>query len=227
MSDDSNETYDAQDPIDESAAPGEDLTAALASEGEISFVAEERKSINRTTLVMFAVLLAGAGGLYFMHLRSGPRAAQAADATAVAAQQTIDKFLGDGGGSIRAMETMLRDTEKVVQQFLSYPSMTQVPLESLRTNPFRFRAAGPATPSRSTEAAEKQRREQEKQEAIAAVKRLQLQSILHSADRRACVIDRQFYSEGQQVNGFSIEKINPQSVVVRKDRWRFELKMAR
>ena len=35
------------------------------------------------------------------------------------------------------MEQMLRNTEKVVQQFPTYPSVTQVPLDELKTNPFR------------------------------------------------------------------------------------------
>jgi hypothetical protein len=62
-------------------------------------------------------------------------------------------------------------------------------------------------------------------EALKAVQELQLQSIMFSDNRKACMINNSLYREGQQVGDFSIEKISPQSVVVEMNKLRFELKM--
>src|SRR3954468_11396337 len=103
---------------------------------EEGFVAEEKKPVNRSTLVVFGIIIAGLAGYYFMYLRTGPATAQAS-AEVAAAEQTIQQFLTDGE-RIKSMERMLRSTEKVVEQFKSYPSVTQIPLEDLKANPFKY-----------------------------------------------------------------------------------------
>jgi hypothetical protein len=50
---------------------------------------------------------------------------------------------------------------------------------------------------------------------------------MHSDARKACMINNVVYLEGQQVDGFVIRTINPASVIVQQDRYRFELKMQR
>jgi hypothetical protein len=124
------------------------------------------------------------------------------------------------------MEKMLRETEKVVQQFLNYPSMKQVPLGELQTNPFRFRAPQvEGQVPNETEAQAKKKREEERQAIIKAVGGLNLQSVIHSGARKACMINNTMYSEGQQVDSFIVEKINPGTVVVKNGAYRFELRM--
>jgi type II secretory pathway component PulC len=41
------------------------------------------------------------------------------------------------------------------------------------------------------------------------------------------MINNTLYSEGQQVESFTIEKITPDSVIVKNGSYRFELKMQR
>src|SRR5690606_958014 len=115
---------------------------------------------------------------------------------------------------------MLRNTEGIVQQFRSYPGMRQVPLSQLQTNPFRFGMPtdGTGTPVANT-------REQERNQAIKAVRQLVLRSIMHSGSHRACMINDALYTEGQQVDQFTIERITPESVIVKTGVYRFELKM--
>ena len=43
------------------------------------------------------------------------------------------------------MEETLRNTEKVVDQFNNYPSVKQIPLSDLQTNPFQFHHVTPTT----------------------------------------------------------------------------------
>lgn len=215
-----------RDADDESApADHEQLDSVLSEDGGEFVVPTERKSVNRGSLVLFGILVLGAAGVYLMHLRTGPSAAAAAP-EAAAAKKTIEGFLGGGGASIKAMEDMLRNTERVVRQFLDYPSMTQVPLSDLRINPFRAKPA--LAPSESqTDAQEKKRREEERLAILKAVQNLSLQSIICSDQRKACMINNTLYREGQLVDGFNVERITPAAVVVKNGPYRFELKIQR
>jgi len=120
---------------------------------------------------------------------------------------------------------MLKETESLVQQFLTYPSVAQVPLSGLRNNPFRQSSTVVTGPV--DDAAIRRRLEQERQMILNAVQGLQLQSIIHSDVRRACLINNALYREGQQVENFTIERIDSHAVVVRSGAYRFELKMQR
>ena len=230
MSDELNneQQTDADAGADAGSGGGEDLVEALSEAEGGAIVVEEKKPLNRSTIVTFVVLVIGAGGVWFMYQRTGPNKAAAADQEAVAAKTTINNFLSGGSENIRLMESMLRNTQKVVQQFLNYPSMTQVPLSDLRTNPFRVRgetSAGDKTAL--SEAAEKRRREEERLTALRAVQNLQLQSIMFGGSRRACMVNGAMYTEGQTIDGFAIETINQASVVVKSGPYRFELRLQR
>jgi hypothetical protein len=163
-----------------------------------------------------------------MYQRQGPSAAVAATPEAQKAEKTINTFLTSGPDGIKMMHSMLKDTEKVVQQFLEYPSVTQVPLENLHTNPFKSQAdkAAPNAAELSEEAAAR-KREEEKLAATKASEALKLQSIIYSGSRKACMINNTLYKEGEQIEQFTIEKIEPGRVIVKTGQYRFELKSKR
>jgi hypothetical protein len=213
---------------EELAASGAaDLNSVLNDSQEAEFVYEEQKKpAGKGLLALLGLLAVAGGGLYLMSVRAGPSRA-AANPEVESANKTISQFLSKGPDNVKAMEAMLRDTEKVVQQFLAYPSVTQVPLEELKTNPFRHEisASKTADASRQQLDAERRRKEEERQKVLKAVQSLQLRSIIHSGTRRACLINNTLYLEGQNVEGFVIEKINPGSVVVKQDAYRFELRL--
>jgi hypothetical protein len=196
--------------------------------GEYFGEEESKPKVSRTTLAMVGVLALGAAGVWFMYQRAGgPGRANAAVVKETKdAQKTIQNFLGNNGESIKSMESMLKNTEKVVQTFLNYPSMTQVPLSDLRTNPFRQKNVKAPTGA-PDDAADRRRREEERLAMLKAVQGLQLQSVMCSDTRRACMINNALYMETQQVDGFTIEKITAASVVVKNGVYRFELKMER
>lgn len=207
----------------ESGSPPSDLTEALAG-AEVDFVADEKSAKGAGSLILFALVLAAAGGTYFMYLKTGPKTA-AASAETTAANTTIKQFLSNGPVSLKMMEEMRKNTEKVVERFSNYPSMTQVPLTDLKTNPFRMVAAVPTADL--TEAAARRRHEQDRQAALEAVQSLTLQSVMVSSAQSACMINKTLYTEGQQVDIFTIEKIANNAVIVKANGFRFELKMVR
>jgi hypothetical protein len=217
---------DNQQQIDELGEALDSNPAMVDEAGETGLVAEEKKPFNRTTLVLFAFMLIGAGGIYFMRARTAPQSAEAATAQTVAAKAAIDKFLSDGGKNIKAMQDMIRNTEKVVERFAAFPSAAQIPVSDLKTDPFGL---APKTKSTETDVdtreLERQRMEKQRQQMLASVGQLQLQSILYGDTNRSCMINNGLYKVGQKVEGFSVEQISQNSVIVKNGVYRFELRM--
>jgi hypothetical protein len=225
MSQDNSEQYS-----DQQESSGEELNTAIAGSEENIVVTEEKQPINRGTLMMFAVLVLGAAGMFVMYRHSGPKSASAAvNKETAEARKTISTFLSGGEDNFKSMEERLKNTEKVVQQFAKYPSATQVPLADLTTNPFRQHSAEQKKDDSAnlSEAAEKAKREQERLAIKKAAEGLQVQSIVYNQDRQGCMINNTICREGQAINDFTVEKITPTSVIVKNGPYRFELKMQR
>lgn len=223
---------------DETESNDQNVTSSTEQEGSFSseeegvVIGEEKPQLNRGTLAMFAIICLGAAGLYGMYRKAGPSAANASmNQETVEANKTITTFLSGGDSSIKSMHLLLKNTEKIVQTFLTYPSTTQVPLSDLRTNPFKqfTDAPKPAATADSglSEAADRKKREEERQNVLKAVQAMQLQSIMFSEARSVCMIDSTMYREGQTIGDFTLEKISPTSVIVKNGPYRFELRIQR
>lgn len=216
-----NEEIDEIEKTDDEAMDGSDLEDVLA-EDETSFILEQKKPVNRTSVLIFAVVLLGAAGYYFMYARTGPQTAAAAtSAEAAKADETINKFLSSGDENLRVMRQLRKTTDKVVAQFRN-SNVAQVPVSELQANPFKY---AQVSDEASIAEAAKKKREEERQVALSNVQGLQLQSILHSDKTRSCMVNNQLYKEGETVMGFVIEKITVNSVIVKEGQFRFELKM--
>jgi hypothetical protein len=204
---------------------GEEFNESIGSDEGV-VVANETKPLNKSTLVMFLILVVGAGSVYFMYRKTGPKTASAASAETAEARKTISNFLSSGDASFKSMESRLKNTEKIVQQSMTYPSATQVPLTDLQTNPFRAQPAEDAPDTTAlSEAAQKKKQEEDRLAAKKAAEALMLQSVIASGTRKACMINSQLYREGETVGDFVIEKISPSSVLVKNGVYRFELRI--
>ncbi|HEY8748590.1 MAG TPA: general secretion pathway protein GspB [Tepidisphaeraceae bacterium] len=186
-----------------------------------SFAGGGTKSGNRGLVILGGLILIGAVSVWFVYFRGGPQSAQAGMAPSDGGSQ-IKQFLDSG--NINMMKQTLKETEKIVKQFRAYPGKTQVPLESLHTNPFRELEpkANEPTAANSRDA---ERAEELHKQAIAAVAELHLQSIVRGNKVRACMINNAMYREGQQIGILKIEQITPSAVVVSSGQYRFEIKM--
>ena len=179
----SSENFNAGEEVADGA---DNLKDALGENNEAEFVSGESGSSKKPSpVVALGLVLAVAGGGYLWWSRGGPASADAAQPDVDNANQTVSKFLDGGTKNVAMMEKMLRDTEKVVQQFLNYPSMKQVPLAELQTNPFRLHPGNSeGEKPNESEAALKRKREEERQAVIKAVGNLNLQSVI---DRKSVV----------------------------------------
>jgi hypothetical protein len=203
-----------------SAGEGDD---ANTSEGGFVIGGNEKKPLNKTTLILFLAVALGGGGLYLMHLRAGPDPAVAAGNTKE--QQAVSTFLKAGPDNMQKLQTLLRNTEQVVNQFLAYPSVKQVPLNALVTNPFREKAPA-GNPTDLSEAEARRQRELAKEQVKHELDNLSLQSVMRGRVN-SCMISGKLVKEGQTINGFTVEKITASSVIVSQGEFKFELKMER
>ncbi|HYE19611.1 MAG TPA: hypothetical protein VEA69_14260 [Tepidisphaeraceae bacterium] len=219
----------SSEDLESESGESQDPTADLdLGQGETEYVvAEPKKPLSAATLILFAVFGAAGLGSYFLLVKQGP-SASAATAADPKADQVIGQFMTDKNQNFAQMQKMLRDTDAVVKQFLTYPSVTQVPLTDLRTNPFQIAAADESAKPTGKEAErEKKRKEEERQAVLRGVQNLQLQSVIASDRSKSCMINNVLYTEGQQVDAFTVEKIAPNAVIVRNGAYRFELRMQR
>jgi hypothetical protein len=187
-------------------------------------VSGEKEPLSKGTVVMFVILAIAGCGTYYMYSRSSTQTANAAadpKATAV-----IKQFMTERDKNAQAMKKMLTDTETVVRQFMNY-RVQQIPLSGLAANPFREAPAKEDGGSRLDEEAQKRKREEERVAILKAVNTLQLQSVMHGGARKSCMINNALYTEGQTVESFLVEKIAPNTVIVRNGSYRFELRMQR
>lgn len=210
------------------APDGGGLPQEMFDNGEPSFSAEGPKPAKSAAMMALLIALLGGGGLYFMKVKSGPSKA-AASTESAKANTAINEFLADGGKNMKQMRSMLNDTEKFVNQFLNYASMPQVKVEDLKTNPFAAKPQdqGPTPEEVAAKAAKKaaEEKEREKLEVAKAAGALRLQSILRGAAVRTCMIGNVAYAEGQEVEGFVIDRIDQDRVIVSKAGYRFEVRM--
>ena len=208
---------DAQDQApeqeEESFNPDEAVDSAF-------MVPKEKQPLSKGTVAMFVILAIAGAGTYFMYLRTGPQSASAA--TDPKAQQVIKQFMNDRNKNPAALQKMLDYTESVMKQLRNYSSVNHVPLSS---NPFKMAAEAGHEPTPADDSREKKQREEEKAAAAKAVAGLQLQFVMHSDKNKSCMINNTLYREGQQVDSFTIEKISPNTVVVRSGIYRFQLSM--
>jgi hypothetical protein len=219
----STQNENTGDSTSTGGAEGEDLSASLGGNNEVEFVGttEEKKPMNTQYMILIGLVVLAPLVMWYMYKGKGPDAAAGATPAISPASQTVHTFLDSGNDGVSAMREMLKGTEKIVKEFLSYPSMAQIPLADLKTNPFRVTKDKPGDQS---EAANKRKRDEERQAIVKAVQGLQLQSII-AGKKGACMINNTLYTEGQQVGQFIIEKISTGTVIVKSGAYRFELKM--
>ena len=220
---------DGTDPIADGVPEvpgGEESGDGMGDAGAFMSGEEKKPGAGKGVLVLLGLVLVGGGGYFYM--KQGPAAADAATAQG---PDTVTRFLSDGDAHVKMMKQMLNNSEKVVQRFRQYPTDTQIPLTSLRSNPFRLlppKGDEPvvrhADPEGDREAV---RQKERKAAATDAAQKLRLQSIFSSGTTKACLINGKLYRLGQQVDGFTIEEIEPTHVIVSMYEFKFSIAIQR
>jgi hypothetical protein len=178
-----------------------------------------------------ALVLVGAGAMYAMYFRcvaraSGAFVAEELSSSTVGGTSRLSEFLSDGRDPLPGMRAAMDESGPTLRTLMTYSARQQVPLSSLRCNPFHQPDPAPASHARPTaRAATQPHPEAERAAMLHAVETMQLQSILCTDTHRTCMINNVLYDEGGIIKGFTIEQINAQTVAIRNGLYRFELTM--
>jgi hypothetical protein len=213
---------ETQDAVQES--PSSVPSEAGADDGAMDFENEfgggAKKPMSKNAVILGGLAVVGVAVIWFMFFRGSPQSAQAG-ATPGDSGKQIQQFLDSG--NINLMKQTLKETEKIVQKFRAYPGKTQVPLASLKSNPFRELPpkadGGPVTKRTDDDEAA------DHAKVVSAVAELHLQSIVRGSKYHACMINNTLYQEGQHVGVFTVAEVATGTVVLESGKYRFELKM--
>ncbi|HEV8378608.1 MAG TPA: hypothetical protein VGQ99_16180 [Tepidisphaeraceae bacterium] len=224
---DQNQDSSGQDQTEGGGGGGES-GGEENNEADMIFAPEASKPGRNAGMLMVAFVMIGVGVIYFMRARGGPAKAQAS-AEVTKAESSIQSFIKDGN-QIKKMKDMLNNTEKVVADFNRDRSATATKVEDLKFNPFDYHSPNEKPgedPSAKTD--------REKAKALAArrlkfaedVNNMKVQYIMVSAFAKTAMINNKLVKEGQEVDGFLIEKLAPNTVTVQRDGLRAEIKTTR
>lgn len=173
------------------------------------------------SLMLVGLFLAGIIGLYVLSLSNGPASASGSDAEKLV-EAKVDLALlelENPAASDRTPEGL-----KVVERFYYDSRSRQIPLGELHTNPFIFK---PPPSERKIIVKSKKAKTRKPtvsrqwQQAAAAIKRMQLQSILSGVrdGKKVAMISNNLLTEGQLIDEWTVVRIEPRSVVLKwKDR---------
>ncbi len=180
--------------------------------------AESKKRSRMTNAAVGVLILAAVGGLFFMYTKSGP-----AGASAAGDAQAMKSMLDDSARNVSAMRQQQKELEKTVEQFKKFPAAAQVKLDDLQRDPFNETS----TPKAPKADGDSKSREQHQADAMKRVQSLRVQSVMLGGQSRSCMVDGKMRSEGEEFNDFTIERINPDGVIVRHAGFRFLLQVQR
>jgi hypothetical protein len=188
------------------------------------------KQGNMPLVVLFA---AGIACVYLLSLRQGPARASA--------QQQADELRVESALiqlRVRADEAktpagsaaaMAGSAAALVETFYYETKQRQIPPDQLAGNPFEFKPPKKESPKSvaalPTESEEPLGDATRYGDALTAVKQLRLQSVLSGPYGATAMISNNLLTEGQVICGWTVSKIQPQSVILTWKDQTYELKM--
>lgn len=167
------------------------------------------KSVHRNTMILFGVCVLAVAAIYLFGLRTQPGDPSAQE------QELQDQLeLALAKLAVRSQNDANPDSaDDMVQLFYDYPGHQQLTLEELVRNPFIRFAEAPNEPVEDTGPSYQQCQQRLAQH--------QLQSVMHSDKGSSCLIDNEVYTPGQQLDIFTIQSINQDSVVFAAHNYQF------
>ena len=193
------------------------------NEADMIFAPEASKPGRNAGMLMVAFVLIGVGVIYFMRARAGGPTPVNADVAR--ADNSIKDFIRDGN-QIKKMKEMLDSTEKVVQQFNVDRTSTEND-KKLDYNPFTFHSPNEKPgedPNDKIKRDEARKIAARKLQFAEDIKVIRVQYIMVSSFAKTAMINNKLVQEGQEVDGFLIEKLSPNTVIVQRDGMRAEIK---
>jgi hypothetical protein len=206
-------------PVDQPAQPVDQTNpdGQVSREEDFLVPTEHGKNTKQSTLILVVLFVVGALCVWFMIKKSTPASANAAPNPEEAKIEAIVT-------QIIGIKTESDKVDDIVGRFSQISEVDQVNVTELKKNPFRrdmvLGAAEPPVPAAAD--LESVRREEIKRLAG----KLQLLSIMNSAQGGCCMINDKLLTVGQSIEGFLVTKITEDSVELTNNGVPTLLKMA-
>jgi len=206
---------------------GQDQTEGAGGEGggdenneaDMIFAPEASKPGRNAGMLMICFVMIGVGVIYFMRARGGGPSAVSADV------QKADMLIkGFDKAQVIKMQDLLKNTEKVVQQFNQDRNVGDD--KKLEYNPFNYHSPNekPGESAATKEERERQRLAKIRKERFAEdLKALRVQSVIVNSFAKTAMINNKLVQEGQEMRQGAVTKLSPNSVIVNRDGQRAEI----
>jgi len=143
--------------------------------------------------------------------------------------EALIKGFTDNPNQVKNMKDMLNNTQKVVDEFNKDRNIGQDD-KKLEYNPFTYHSPN-ETPGETADAKaerERKKRMEGRKAAFAAdIQNIRVQYIMISNFAKTAMINNKLVQEGQEIDGFTIEKLSPNTVIVQRDGLRAEIKTSK
>jgi hypothetical protein len=179
------------------------------NEADMIFAPEASKPGRNAGMLMIAFVMIGVGVIYFMRARGGPSVVSA-NPDVIKAKQLIDGF---DNNQVKKMQDLLKNTQKVVEQFNDEGKNTRED-PKLDLNPFAFKSptdpkpVKPGDPNKAHDVAQTQ--------FLDGINNLRVQYLMVSPFARTAMINNKLIQEGQEIDGYAVDKITPTEVFFSK-----------
>lgn len=228
--------YKTTGPTVDGPADLPDMGPAPAGEAQVDSPQHPHSSyksqMTRANIVLAVLFVGGAATVYALSLRKGPAEASAEQKLI---ESSVDsailrlKYAPARGSNALNARNVARD---LLSSFSDRIVKSQVPLDKLDKNPFKFaplarRASPPITePQPQPKQPAKTPEQITYEQAMERLSRLRLQSVMMDSSGSAAIISNNLLTVGQQMEGFTVKRIGPKSVVLTWGGQEFVLKMS-
>jgi preprotein translocase subunit SecG len=178
-------------------------------------VAGHEKKLKQSTIILMAVFVVGALGVWMMIRKAVPSVAAAAQKKDEVAE--IEMAVAQLNGMQNEVNSQMKN---VTARLNHLSEVGQIAVEDLRKNPFMREE--PSDRMNADSPAQKQFLEEQARRNAAV---LQLWSITASPRGARCMINDKLLHPGDKIEGFSIKEIRTASVIVEQNGIQVELKM--
>ncbi len=180
-----------------------------------------KKQMLRSNVLLVVLFVGGVGVVYGLSLRKGPEKASAEQQGVESRVNSAILRISNEEAAQMGVSTSGHGTSSVLKSFYDKITKCQIPLHKLRKNPFVFNRRITRKPDKSakkpdkTPAAVAKKQEDDSQEkAMAILKTLQLQSVMRGRNGGTAIISDNLLTVGQEIEGFTVEKIQAKSVIL-------------
>ena len=187
---------------------------------EVGAGAGGRKLLGHGTLLLVLVVLCAAGGIYLMRLTQTDIVAtlgiseDVEEKIEIALARYVPSDEADEAEANR-IDSLLKDTDSVIEMFATDRTTHQVPIENVKKNPFTLPVvAAPVAPARSTDpvaGTAKPKVDVRRQELEREADGLKLETVINGHKPMA-IISGEIARVGQNIGSFKVRKISGRSV---------------